>query len=59
MTKIEPVNLEVEEACRFIGCRRTKLFQYLRDGVLVRRKFGRKTCVSFESAKALAERGHS
>lgn len=58
MLKIEPVNLEVEEACRYIGCRRTKLFQYMRDGVLVRRKLGRKTVVSLKSAKALAEQGH-
>lgn len=59
MLKIEPVNLEIEEACRYIGCRRTKLFHYLRVGILVRRKFGRKSVVCFESAKALAERGHS
>lgn len=57
--KVEPINVETEMACHLLGCRRTKLFQYLRQGLLERRKFGRKTVISMRSLKALAERGHS
>lgn len=59
MMKIDPINVDTHTACHLVGCRRTKLFQYLRDGILVRRKLGRKTVVSMESIKALAERGHA
>jgi hypothetical protein len=40
-----------------LGIKRTLLFQFLRDGVLVRIKLGRKTGVQMQSIKALASRG--
>lgn len=59
MTVLEPINVETEVACHLLGCRRTKLFRYLREGLLERRKFGRKTVVTMESIKALAMSGHA
>lgn len=59
MKPVEPFLVDTSTACDLLGIRRTLLFKYLRDGVLVRRKAGRKTLVTWESIKALAETGCS
>lgn len=52
---IEPILVDTSTACRLLSIRRTLLFQYLRDGILVRRKAGRKTLVTIQSIRALAD----
>lgn len=54
--RCEPLLFGTDAACKMIGCCRTKLFLYLKSGVLERRKLGRKTVIPFESLKAFAER---
>ena len=54
---LEPILVDTATACGLLSIKRTLLFQYLRAGVLVRRKAGRKTLVTMESIKALAEQG--
>lgn len=58
MTNVHPILVDTSTTCKLLSIKRTLLFEYLRDGVLVRRKIGRKTLVTMESISALAERGH-
>lgn len=51
MSTIQPLLVDTRTACQLLGCRKTKLFEYLRDGVLVRRKIGRKTVVPMDSIR--------
>mgnify|MGYP000987217525 CR=1 FL=1 len=57
MKSMEPILVDTATACELLSIKRTLLFQYLRDGVLVRRKAGRKTLVTMESIKVLADSG--
>lgn len=57
MNYVEPLLVDTHTACHLLGIKRTLLFQYLRDGVLVRRKAGRKSLVTMESIRALAAAG--
>lgn len=59
MEKIQPLIVDTRTACNLLGIKKTLLFRYLREGVLVRRKLGKKTTVTMESIRLLAERGHS
>lgn len=59
MIYVEPLLVDTHAACHLLGIKRTLLFQYLRDGVLDRRKAGRKTLVTMDSIKALAAWGHA
>ena len=49
---IEPLLVDTRTACALLGCAKTKLFEYLRDGRLVRLKLGRKTVVPMDSIKS-------
>ncbi|SMC82701.1 helix-turn-helix domain-containing protein [Novosphingobium sp. B1] len=51
----KPLLVNTHDACNMLGCQRTKLFQYLREGVLERRKLGRITVIPYESLKRFAE----
>ena len=57
MSNFEPFVVGTKDACRLIACCRTTLFRYMNEGVLERRKQGRKTVIPYESLKAFAERG--
>lgn len=54
MKTLDPLLVDTSTACELLGIKRTLLFQYLRDGVLVRRKIGRKTVIPMESIRAFA-----
>lgn len=58
MPKLQPLNVDTKTACNLLGCKRTLLFRLCREGVLVRKKLGRKTVITMESIVSLAERGH-
>ena len=55
MRNFEPLLVDTNTACGMLGIKRTLLFAYLRDGVLVRCKIGRKTVVPMSSLRAFAE----
>lgn len=57
MINVVPLLVDTRTACQLLSIKKTLLFQYLRDGALVRRKLGRKTVIPMESIKAFAERG--
>lgn len=59
MQHIEPILVDVSTACALLGVKRTTLFAKLRDQVLIRRKIGRKTLVTMQSIRALAEEEHA
>ena len=50
---MEPITQTVADTERYLGFKRTKIFDLLREGKLQRVKIGRKTLVTVESAKAL------
>jgi len=52
MRNFEPLLVDTRTACDLLGIKKTLLFQYLKDGVLVRCKIGRKTVVPMDSIKA-------
>ena len=54
MVVFEPLFLSTHDACDMLGVKRTLLFRYLREGVLERRKHGRKTVVTMASIKRFA-----
>jgi hypothetical protein len=51
----EPLLADTKTACYLLSIKSTLLFLYLREGVLERRKAGRKTLVTLASIKAFAE----
>lgn len=55
MKLVEPLLVDTKTACDMLGIGRTLLFQYLREGVIVRCKIGRKTVVPIKSLKAFSE----
>jgi len=55
MLNFEPLLVDTKTACGMLGIGRTLLFQYLREGTLVRCKVGRKTVVPMASLKAFSE----
>ena len=55
MITFNPLLVDAKTACEMLGCQRTLLFQYLREGLLQRCKLGRKTVIPMASIKAFAE----
>jgi hypothetical protein len=51
----EPLLADTKTACVLLSIKKTLLFQYLKEGVLVRRKANRKTLVTMDSIKAFAD----
>jgi excisionase family DNA binding protein len=53
---VDPILLTVEEAAETLKCSRSRIFELLADGTLVRgRKHGRKTVIIAESVFAACE----
>lgn len=48
--------VDTKTACHMLSIKKTLLFQLLRDGVLIRRKCGRKTLVTLASVERVAKR---
>ena len=55
MRNFEPLLVDTKTACHLLGIKRSLLFRYLREGLLVRCKIGRKTVVPMASIKAFSE----
>lgn len=55
MTYMEPYLVSTREACFLLGIKRSTLFKILRadDGLLERRKIGRKTLVTLSSIRRI------
>lgn len=49
------ISMSVDDACRFIGIKRTKLFQLLKDNSLTRVRLGGKTLVLTSSIVSFIE----
>ena len=49
-----PIFLSVPETCRVVGVGRSTAFAMMRDGILQRRKIGRRTLITMESIERLA-----
>lgn len=56
MVNKNPLLVNTHDACELIGCKRTKLFQLLRDGQLEKRKLGRLTVIPYHSLASFAEK---
>jgi excisionase family DNA binding protein len=50
---VMPAALSIADACRYVGCGKTKLYSLLRTGQLVGRKLGRRTLVLTASLDSL------
>lgn len=57
MNNLEPLLVDTKTACYLLGIKRTSLFLALKNGLLVRKKAGRKSLVTMESIRAFADRG--
>lgn len=53
--QIEPINISVPEAARFLGCCRAKLYQLFAAGQVRAVKQGRRTLVPVESLRQYAQ----
>lgn len=51
----QPLAYPIDKAARISGIGRTKLYEAIRDGKLVARKFGRRTVISAEALRAFLE----
>ena len=49
----EPLMISVNQTCDMIGIKRTKLYDLVGKGLLIRVKVGRRTLITLESVKAL------
>lgn len=47
--------VNTRDACDMIGCKRTKLFALMRDGMLERKKLGSRTMIPYHSLERFAE----
>lgn len=52
----EPIFISINDFCRRFGIARTKTYELIGRGEIEVAKIGRRTLVSFESAKKLLER---
>lgn len=52
----EPIYISINEFCRRFGIARTKTYAVIKNGDLDIAKIGRRTLISFESAKNFLER---
>lgn len=52
----EPIFISINDFCRRFGIARTKTYELIRSGEIEVAKVGRRTLVSFASAKDLLER---
>ncbi|MDO7843770.1 hypothetical protein [Sphingomonas immobilis] len=55
----EPILISVRNACMLLGIGRTKLFALLNEQALERKKIGRKTLITLQSVRTLADKGQN
>lgn len=53
---IEPLAVPISEACRIIGCQRTKFYQLLNEKEIVRIKVGNRSLVPIASLRDFVAR---
>lgn len=51
---ITPLLVTVQDACKLLGCGKTKVFAMINEGLLERRKLGHATRVTFSSIRRVA-----
>ncbi|MCG5240852.1 hypothetical protein ACIU1J_05400 [Azospirillum doebereinerae] len=52
---MDPIAVDIREACRVSGLTRTRIFGEIRDGNLEAKRAGKRTLVMFASLKALVQ----
>lgn len=53
MEQLEPLTVTIRDACRFTGLGKSTLYTLIDEGVLERRKVGRRTLITMASLKKL------
>ena len=53
---MEPVTVTIEDACKALGIKRTKIYELIGAGTLRTLKIGRRTLVKTDSIRELASR---
>lgn len=53
---MEPVSVTIDDACKALGIKRTKIYELINAGHLRTLKIGRRTLVKTESIRDLATR---